>query len=76
MSQFHQKIISIHRRRTAIEAYADVERRSKLGEQVEAVLVSAGPVEALKKAYPNYFLDTHQFVSQVGRVVLEAQRLA
>lgn len=49
--------------------YAKIEERAQRGEQVEAVLVSAGPVEALRKAYPNYFLDTHQFVSQVNRII-------
>ena len=54
--------------------YAKIEERAQRGEQVEAVLVSAGPVEALKNAYPNYFLDTHQFVVQVGRVIADARK--
>jgi putative GTP pyrophosphokinase len=49
--------------------YTDVEKRSQAGEPVEAVLVSAGPVEALKKAYPNYFLDTAEFIAQIERVI-------
>jgi putative GTP pyrophosphokinase len=57
----------------ASRAYALIEARAKQGEQVEAVLVSAGPVEALMKAYPNYFLDTHQFVTRIGRVIGEAR---
>lgn len=52
-------------------AYAKIEERAQRGEQVEAVLVSAGPVEALRKAYPNYFLDTHQFVLQVRRIIAQ-----
>ena len=51
--------------------YAQIEERAQHGERVEAVLVSAGPIEALKKAYPNYFLDTHQFVKQIERVIAE-----
>ena len=54
--------------------YAKIEERAQLGEQVEAVLVSSGPVEALKNAYPNYFLDSHQFVVQVGRVIAYARK--
>ena len=54
--------------------YAKIEERAQRGEHVEAVLVSAGPVESLRKAYPNYFLDTHQFVTQVGRII--ASRMA
>jgi len=53
-------------------AYAEVEKQAQAGERVEAVLVSAGPVEALKKAYPNYFLDTHEFIVQIERVIEEA----
>lgn len=53
--------------------YADIERRTKLGEPVEAVLVSAGPVENLRKAYPNYFLDTQVFVNQLRALIAEAR---
>lgn len=49
--------------------YAQIEMRAKAGEGIEAVLVSAGPVDALKKAYPNYFLDTHEFVRQVAKII-------
>lgn len=53
--------------------YAKIEERAQRGEQVEAVLVSAGPIEALKKAYPNYFLDTHGFVDRIERVIAEVE---
>lgn len=49
--------------------YARIEQRTKAGEPIEAVLVSAGPVDALRKAYPNYFLDTQEFVRQVTRLI-------
>lgn len=55
-------------------AYAEVEKQAQAGEQVEAVLVSAGPVEALKKAYPNYFLDTHEFIVQIEKVIEETKQ--
>ena len=51
--------------------YAKIEERAQNGEPIEAVLVSAGPIEALKKAYPNYFLDTHAFVTQIERVIAD-----
>lgn len=53
--------------------YAKVEERGQKGEPIEAVLVSAGPVEALKKAYPNYFLDTHEFVLQIKKLLKNIQ---
>jgi putative GTP pyrophosphokinase len=49
--------------------YAAFEQRTKAGEPIEAVLVSAGPIEALRKAYPNYFLDTQEFVKQIQRMI-------
>lgn len=53
--------------------YAEIEKRTKAGESIEAVLVSAGPVDALRKAYPNYFLDTQAFVSQIKKVIADVQ---
>jgi putative GTP pyrophosphokinase len=38
------------------------------GDAIQAVLVSAGPVENLRRAYPNYFLDTREFVNQLNRM--------
>jgi hypothetical protein len=51
--------------------YAEIEKRTKAGEPIEAVLVSAGPVDALRKAYPNYFLDTQAFVAQIAKVIAD-----
>lgn len=51
--------------------YAEIEKRTNAGESIEAVLVSAGPVDALRKAYPNYFLDTQAFVAQITKVIAD-----
>jgi hypothetical protein len=53
--------------------YAEIEKQTKAGEPIEAVLVSAGPVDALRKAYPNYFLDTQAFVTQITKVIADVQ---
>lgn len=53
----------------ANRAYADIEAQGKAGASVEAVLVSAGPIDALRKAYPNYFLDTQVFVREISRLI-------
>lgn len=58
----------------ANEDYAAIEKRAQNGEQLEAVLVSAGPIEALKRAYPNYFLDTHEFIRQVSKMIAESKK--
>jgi putative GTP pyrophosphokinase len=55
----------------ANRAYAEVEARAKSGADVEAVLVSAGPIDALRKAYPNYFLDTQAFVREISRLIAD-----
>jgi len=54
-------------------AYAEIERRTQAGEPVEAVLVSAGPIAALRRAYPNYFLDTQAFVREMNTIIREVE---
>jgi putative GTP pyrophosphokinase len=48
--------------------YTKTERRIADGDAIQAVLVSAGPVENLRRAYPNYFLDTREFVNRLNRM--------
>jgi hypothetical protein len=45
----------------ASEQYLAIEKKLDKARGEEAVLVSVDSVSALKKAYPNYFLDTHAF---------------
>ena len=58
--------------KTAVNEYAAAEARAKQGEPIEAVLVSAGPIDLLRKAYPNYFLDSDDFVKQVESIIRSA----
>lgn len=47
--------------------YSSAERTAtSTGSQV--VLVSAGSIESLKRAYPNYFLDTREFLTQLDKI--------
>jgi len=55
----------------AAAEYAKIEERTQDGEPIEAVLVSAGRVEALRRAYPTYFLDTQAFVNEIHRLFAE-----
>lgn len=48
--------------------YSKAEQNIVDGEQVQVVLVSAGSINSLKQAYPNYFLDTHDFLRQLRRI--------
>jgi hypothetical protein len=52
----------------ASDDYGKIEKQITKGEPLQAVLVSAGPLENLRRAYPNYFLDTHQFLRQLERL--------
>ena len=48
--------------------YMKVEKRATDGEHIQVVLVSAGSVDSLRRAYPNYFLDTHDFLRHLRRI--------
>lgn len=45
----------------AMEDYTKFESEAAKGSKLEPVLVSAGPMESLRKAYPNLFLDISEF---------------
>lgn len=53
----------------AMNLYTEMERRASDGERIEVVLVSAGMIESLRRAYPNYFLDTQAFIENVRKVI-------
>ncbi len=52
----------------ANKEYAKFEKRISMGEKLQVVLVSAGHIENLRRAYPNYFLDAREFISQLKRI--------
>jgi ppGpp synthetase/RelA/SpoT-type nucleotidyltranferase len=52
----------------ANQAYSDAEVQSEFDPSIQAVLVATDSIEALKRAYPNYFLDTRAFVSAISRI--------
>ena len=54
----------------ALRDYAAAEVDAKAtGGRVDVVLVSAGPLNLLRRAYPNYFLDTHDFVQRIEDII-------
>lgn len=55
----------------ATNQYLAIERSLDAASGAEAVLVSVESVAALKRAYPNYFLDTHAFLVAVQRAIAE-----
>ncbi len=55
----------------ATKDYLRVERTYSGTGGVEVVLVSADSLQSLRRAYPNYFLDTRVFVEEIGRLIAE-----
>jgi len=50
----------------AQDRYLEVEKANKDNPHMQAVLVSVDSVAALKKAYPNFFMDTVGFMAQLN----------
>lgn len=49
--------------------YRALEKDNKDNPDIEIVLTSAGSVKDIKKAYPNYFLDTHKFIGELQSIL-------
>lgn len=60
----------------ANQDYTHEEFRIREGEPIQVVLVSAGPIDALRRAYPNYFLDTSEFIKHMNRIARTCQESA
>lgn len=56
----------------AIREYAEAEKRYAGQKQYDVVLVGAENVNDLKKAYPNYFVDTKEFLRNLRKVIDKA----
>jgi ppGpp synthetase/RelA/SpoT-type nucleotidyltranferase len=59
-------------RESIVEAVSDLtkaEKEATEGKKIEPVLVSAGPISILRRAYPNFFLDIEEFVRVVSEIV-------
>jgi maleate cis-trans isomerase len=53
----------------AQERYKEVEKEISAAAGDDVVLVSTSSMEALRRAYPNYFLDTHAFITAVQEAI-------
>lgn len=53
----------------ALSDYSKYETEAAKGSKLEPVLVSAGPMENLKKAYPNLFLDISEFEKTLMKLI-------
>jgi ppGpp synthetase/RelA/SpoT-type nucleotidyltranferase len=53
----------------AQERYKETEKQISAASGDDVVLVSTSSMEALRRAYPNYFLDTHAFINAVQEAI-------
>jgi len=53
----------------AMTDYSRYEKEADEGKKIEPVLVSAGPIDKIRRAYPNFFLDIGDFVRIVSEIV-------
>jgi putative GTP pyrophosphokinase len=49
-------------------AYAEAEQKAAEHPDMQTVLVATSSIEALRRAFPNYFLDTKQFLGALARI--------
>lgn len=47
---------------SANKEYTEIEKEHEYDDNIQVVLVSAGNIAELARAYPNYFLDTQEFI--------------
>lgn len=62
------KSFSQRRLEDASTEYSQAESISSTNKNIQAVLVATNSIDALKKAYPNYFLDTRQFTFALKKI--------
>ena len=53
----------------AVSDYSQYEKEAAKGQKIEPVLVSAGRLDQLQRAYPNFFLDISEFDRRVRNIV-------
>ncbi|MDO8427790.1 MAG: RelA/SpoT domain-containing protein [Candidatus Diapherotrites archaeon] len=56
----------------AIEDYAEAEKRTRDRKEYDVVLVGVDTISDLQKAYPNYFVDTSEFLEKLQKVINES----
>jgi putative GTP pyrophosphokinase len=59
----------------ALSDYAKVEKEASEGKLIEPVLVSAGKIDIVRKAYPSFFLDISEFLRIVKDIIKNKKKL-
>ena len=57
----------------AIKDYSELEKRHKGRTDYDVVLVGADTTRDLEKAYPNYFVDTREFILELKKIIEKAK---
>ena len=58
----------------AIHDYSELEKRHRGRTDYDVVLVGADTPKDLEKAYPNYFVDTREFITELRKILEKAPR--
>lgn len=53
----------------ANQYYSNIENKYLNDKSVEVVLVSVKNIDDLQKTYPNYFMDTHEFIKNLNKIL-------
>jgi len=69
------KTYGLNRLDDANRDYSKEELRIGAGENIQVVLVSANSIKALKKAYPNFFLNTNSFLGYISYIKQQVKQL-
>lgn len=57
----------------AINDYSALEKRHSGGKDYDVVLVGVDTIDDLRKAYPNYFVDTREFLIYLNKIIDKVQ---
>lgn len=55
--------------------YTNIEKEINKGAKIQAVLVSTDSIESLRKTYPSYFLDSHEFLNKLNLIYSRLQKM-
>ena len=62
-------VFTKNQEKKAIERYSEIEKKNIGKKEFDVVLVGAENLNELKKAYPNYFVDTSEFLNKLKIII-------
>jgi hypothetical protein len=58
----------------ATKAYKEIEQQAARGKNLDPVLVGVDSIRNLERAYPNYFLDSREFIENLRKIIASSKR--